>query len=426
MTAAVPRRRRLLYVDMAYTLRIVRDRQHEDFWHARHSGGYFPVIWGLHPLADVPDGEIRRRTRVSKFSSRQLVIEGTSQALAWPAVLLPLNFLVSQIALFRAILKHARRRGVSAIFANDPLYSGLFGLLLAKRLKVPLILFVPAHFDELYEATGTLGQPRIFRHRKVEQAVMRTVFRNADMVFAAADSLAALALKYGAKSEAVEKLSHGKYLSIRHLTDPATREAPADSLRRYGIPAARHYLIFVGRQTAVKHPEDALRAMKVVVGALPDCVLIMAGEGDLGDVLKAEAGRLGISDKVFFAGLIDQPSLSLILPHCVTLSPLTGMALIEASLAGSPVVAYDRDWQAEFVRDGVSGFVVPFGDWKAMGERALDILRDPGLRQKFSLAARRLALDFMDPEGNQKKEQAALDAMFERHERKRAKRAHAP
>jgi glycosyltransferase involved in cell wall biosynthesis len=410
----------LLYIDMAYTLRIVRGRSHEDFWLARHSGGYFPIVWGIHPIADVPDQEVRRRVRVARFARNQISIEGTSQALALPRWLLPVNFLFSQLGLLRALTRHARRRGVRAVFASDPLYCGLFGLALARRLGVPLIVFVPAHYDELFEATGSLGNPRIFGFRKVEQAVMHRVFRHSDMVFAAADSLAQLALKYGAPEQTIARLSHGKYLARDHLTEPASRPAADEALRRYSIPGAANYLIYVGRHNPVKHPEDVLRAMKVVLDAEPEVIGIMAGKGELTGSLQAIAEELAIADRVVFPGLIDQASLSFILPHCVTLSPLTGMALVECSLAGSPVIAYDRDWQSEFVDDRESGRIVPYRDWKAMGEAALDIIRDPAIRKRFGKAGRKKALAFVDIEGNRAKEHAALDAMFERFERREA------
>ena len=423
-------RRRLIYVDMAYTTRIVRQRGHEDYWLARHSWGYFGQVWGVHPLADVPDGEVRRRPRILKFARGQLIIEGTSQVFALPRWLLVPNFILSQLLLVHAILRHARRRPVDAIFANDPLYCGLFGLCLARRLGVPLIVFIPAHYDQLYEATGALANPRIFRFRSIEQAAMRRVLTKADMVFVAAESLAQLALKYGASDEAIARLRHGKYIARHHLLDPAERPAPGPAFRRYGIPAGRNYLIYVGRHTEVKHPADALRAMSAVLSADRDTIGIMAGEGELTEALKREAESLGMGGRIFFPGLIDQHSLSLLLPACVTLSPLTGMALIECALAGSPIVAYRRDWQGEFIEDQVNGLLVAYRDWQAMGEKALAIIRDPALRQRLSRAARASAIEFVDPEANRAKEHAAFDAMFDRFRssgrRRRASRAQGP
>lgn len=418
--------RRLLYVDMAYTLRIVHQRHHEDYWLARHSEGYFPLVWGIHPFADVPDQEVRRRTRVVRFSRGQVAIEGTTQSLPLPRWLLPVNFVISQIRLLYGITRHARRRGVSAVFANDPLYSGLFGLALAQRLRVPLIVFVPAQFDEIYEATGTLGSPRIFRFRRVEQAVMRRVFSRSDMVFAPADNLAEFARNYGAREEAISRLSHGKYIASCHLSDPASRGSADEVLRTYGIPKAANYLIHVARLIPLKHPEDALRAMKIVLDAEPDTIGIMAGKGELSNALRAEARELGIADRVIFCGLIDQLSLSRLIPHCITLSPFTGMALIECSLGGSPVVTYDRDWQPEFVQHGHSGYVVPYLDWKSMGEKAIEIIRNPELRQRFSLAGRSRALKFVDKDRNRAKEHAAFDAMYRRFDGRTTKRNEAP
>jgi glycosyltransferase involved in cell wall biosynthesis len=414
--------RRLIYVDSAYTTRIVRDRGHEDYWLARHSWGYFDEVWGVHPAADVPDGEDRYRARVARFSRRQIVIEGTSRVLRLPKWLLAPNFILSQLLLLRGILKHARRWPVAAVFANDPLYCGLFGLVLARRLKVPLIVFIPAHYDELYEATGALANPRLFRFRKVEQAVMRRVLGSADMVFAAAESLARLALKYGASESAVARLKHGKYLASCHLLDPAERRPAGPALQRYGIPDAPQYLIYVGRHTGVKHPGDALKAMSIVLSAEPEAVGIMAGVGELTDSLRDEADSLGVGKRVVFPGLVDQQSLSLILPRCVTFSPLTGMALVESALAGSPIVAYDRDWQSEFIANGVNGCLVQYRDWQAMGEEALRIIRAPDLGDALSRAARTSAMKFVDPEGSRAREHEAFDAMFERF-RKRSKQA---
>lgn len=412
--------RRLIYVDSAYTTRIVRHRGHEDYWLARHSWGYFEEVWGVHPAADVPDGEIRYRPRVARFSRRQLVIEGTSRRFRLPKWLLAPNFILSQLLLLRGILKHARRRPVAAVFANDPLYCGLFGLALARRLDVPLIVFIPAHYDELYEATGALANPRLFRFRRIEQAVMRRVLGNADMVFAAAESLAQLALKYGASESAIARLKHGKYLASCHLLAPAERPPAGPALSRYRIPEAPRYLIYVGRHTGVKHPGDALKAMSVALSAEQQAIGIMAGVGELTDSLKAEAESLGLGSRIIFPGLVDQPSLSQMLPRCVTLSPLTGMALVESALAGSPIVAYDRDWQSEFIESGVNGCLVRYRDWRSMGEEALRIIRDPELGKALSRAARTSAMRFVDPDGSRAREHAAFDAMFERF-RKRSK-----
>ncbi len=406
--------RRLVYIDLAYTLKILTARQHEDYWLARHSWGYFEFVWGVHPFADVPNKSARRRISIRRSSPRQVSIEGTSTAMKLPKWLSPVNFLLSQFILLRSLVRSAAKHPVDAVFANDPLYAGLFGLLLARRLKVPLIVFVPAHFDELYETTGLLGFPRLFRFRKIEKAVMGLIFRNSEMVFAPADNVADMARRYDARPESVVRLSHGKYIASFHHSEPSQRRTPEHVIVHYGIPRTHRYLIFVGRHISAKRPEDVLRAMKYVFDNEPESIGIMAGVGELTQELRALAVELGISNRVVFPGLIDQRSLSLLLPHCICLSPITGMALIEASLGGAAVVAYDIDWQPEFVQSGTSGIIVPYRDWTSMGKAALDIIRCPERRTRLAAAGRARALEFVKVEANRMKEHAAFDAMFKR------------
>lgn len=99
------------------------------------------------------------------------------------------------------------------------------------------------------------------------------------------------------------------------------------------------------------------------------------------------------------------------LPHGVTLTgPLKGSALaseyqhadlfvlpsledgsalvtIEALAAGLPVVVSDQAG-ADFVSDGLNGFVVPAGDAGALSERLAQLVEDPALRRRMGEAAR--------------------------------------
>lgn len=401
----------IIYIDLAYTRAIVERRGHEDYWHARDSDGYFGRVWGVHPTADVPDREERHEVRVSRFSPVQISIEGTSRCMRWPRALDPLNLLISQSRLLIGLIRAFRRRDAAVVFANDPLYCGLFGLLLAWGIRRPLVVFIPAEYDQGYADTGRIANPRLLRFRWVEQALMHLVFRKAKMVIAAADSIERLARRYGADPQRIARLRHGKYIARAHLADPQERHAPP--WERLRIPEASNYLIFFGRHNVFKHPTDALRAMGYVLERREDVIGIFGGDGEMREDLERLATALGCADRVVFTGLLDQRTLSELLPHAITLSPLAGMALIESALAGSPIVAYDLDWQAEFVEDGRSGFIVPGGDWRAMGDRALNLVDEFELRSRFSRAIRCKALAFVDRKGAMAEEHAAYDKLLQ-------------
>ena len=58
---------------------------------------------------------------------------------------------------------------------------------------------------------------------------------------------------------------------------------------------------------------------------------------------------------------------------------------VRESLAmGVPAVAGDISGNSEIVRDGVTGLLYPVGDSAALAARLEAVLRDPGLREKFS------------------------------------------
>jgi glycosyltransferase involved in cell wall biosynthesis len=173
-------------------------------------------------------------------------------------------------------------------------------------------------------------------------------------------------------------------------------------------------LLFVGRLLALKHPDEAIRAMALVITEHPEAVGLVAGSGPMQDELEALVGQLDMTGRIHFLGHIDQVELSRIIPHCITLSPLTGMALVECGLGGSPLVAFDRDWQAEFVEEGLNGYVVPFLDHRQMAERAARLVSDRDLWGRMSSASRERALDFADLDRIQAIEHQVYDRLLER------------
>jgi glycosyltransferase involved in cell wall biosynthesis len=407
-----PEERRLLFVDMAYTVEIVRAKKHDQFFEMRHSDGYFGRVWAVHPLSDAA-GKASREIETIEYSPRQTVIEGVAQAYRLPRWLLPLNFLLSQARLLRMVARLVRKEHISLIVATDAFYAGLFSLILKWMTGRPQVVTVLSNQDELYAATGALAMPRLLPSRFLEKALARFVLSRADLVIGGNNNNLAFAIANGARGETAV-IPVAKNIEPAHLADPATRPGPEAILARHGIPAGAPMMLFVGRLLALKHPDDAVRAMAVAIEQVPEAFGLIAGSGPMQEELEALARSLGMEGRIRFLGHIDQQQLARIIPHCITLSPLTGMALIECGLGGSPAVAYDRDWQAEFVEDGVAGFVVPFRDHRAMADRAVRLLKDEGLRRRFSQAMRERALDFADRDRIYAREHALYDRLLAR------------
>jgi glycosyltransferase involved in cell wall biosynthesis len=72
-----------------------------------------------------------------------------------------------------------------------------------------------------------------------------------------------------------------------------------------------------------------------------------------------------------------------------------GLAALEGMACGVPAVCSRVGGLPEVIRDGVEGYLVTARDVKGMAARALEILTDPGRRERMGRAAReRALLDF--------------------------------
>jgi glycosyltransferase involved in cell wall biosynthesis len=113
--------------------------------------------------------------------------------------------------------------------------------------------------------------------------------------------------------------------------------------------------------------------------------------------LRALAVELGLnseeSTRVIFAGFIPDPGLAYaaadVVTHTSTLPEPFGRTVIEAMMAGRPVVAANAGAQPEIVLDEQTGFLTPPGDAGALADRLARLLTDDDLRARMGAAARR-------------------------------------
>ena len=407
------RKPRILYVDMAYTVNMVRDRGLEQEFASRECGGYFDHVWGVHPIADIP--EKRKldfngfKVSLVEFSASQTIIEGASAYYSSLRFFYPLNFIISQARFIIYLIRLVRRESISIVCCTDPYFSGLIGLLIKSFTKVRLVIWVIANNDEAFKANGVLAAPRIFRRRWIEKLVDRRVFRGADLVAGGNQNNLEFALNNGAKLSKSTIFPNGKLIHKQHLVDPRLREK--DEFFR--TSQSTYHFIYIGRLLDVKFPEDVLWAFHVISKAVPNCALIMAGEGPMRAQLEKMALEMDIQNKVHFLGNISQNRLAAVLAGCFAiLSPLTGRSLVEGSLAGLPIVAYDLDWQPEFIARKGAGIVVPARNWQKMAEEAIHLIGHPNEAKQMGDAARKTGLEASDLTKIYKHEQNEFDKLL--------------
>lgn len=156
----------------------------------------------------------------------------------------------------------------------------------------------------------------------------------------------------------------------------------------------------VGMVANFRPPKDHatfLRAAARVVEMVPTAEFHLVGAGAAEGQGRRYAAELGLASRVrFLGGLPPEATWAAMNRFAVAvLSSLSeGMpnAVLEAMLAGRPVVATAVGGIPEVVRDGVTGCLVAAGDAAGLAAGVGRILKDPALAAAMGAAGRRQAL----------------------------------
>jgi len=163
-------------------------------------------------------------------------------------------------------------------------------------------------------------------------------------------------------------------------------------LSGYGPPDAGErdpdLLLYLGRVKKYKGLEVLLQALDILRARFPAVRLEVAGSGDDIPRLESIARGLGLADRVRFLGRVSEADkIRLYRGASVALNSSLkegwGLTSIEANGCGTPVVASDVPGLCDSVREGETGFLVPFGDAPAMAERVGRILGDAALADRL-------------------------------------------
>ena len=176
---------------------------------------------------------------------------------------------------------------------------------------------------------------------------------------------------------------------------PVSRDAHARLAAEVGVAPATRIVGAVGRLHPAKDHANLLRAFRIVAGALPDVVLVIVGGGALRAELEAFAAEQGIAARVRFLG--DRGDVRDLLRGFDLLAVASrtegySVVLVEASAVGLPIVATRVGGNAEIVRDGVSGLIVPPSDPAALAAAMQALLEDPARAARMGEAGREWAL----------------------------------
>ena len=158
---------------------------------------------------------------------------------------------------------------------------------------------------------------------------------------------------------------------------------------------------FVGRVVPIKDVKTFIRAIKIVVGAVPGARAVIAGPGDEDPEYLVEcqtlAATLRVADRIEFTGRVDVKTIYPRIDVLVLTSISEGLPLVilEAAAAGIPVIATDVGACRELLEGrlpadralGASGLVTGLADPGATARAIVSLARDAGLCREMGRAA---------------------------------------
>jgi phosphatidylinositol alpha-1,6-mannosyltransferase len=175
---------------------------------------------------------------------------------------------------------------------------------------------------------------------------------------------------------------------------------PGPVRRKYGLDGGP-WLLTVARLDFHKGIDTVIRALPAIRAAVPTVRYAVAGIGSRRGSLEALVSELGLGDAVRLLGFVPDDELPA-LYNAADLFVLAsrrydllvegfGIAIVEASASGLPVIASRSGGIPEAVREGETGFLVDPDDPAAVAATAIRLLGDDALRRRMGTAGRTAA-----------------------------------
>ncbi|PSK96945.1 phosphatidylinositol alpha-mannosyltransferase [Haloactinopolyspora alba] len=215
----------------------------------------------------------------------------------------------------------------------------------------------------------------------------------------------AMSAAHGILQSAFEKLTahiavseEARRTLVHHLGGDAVLIPNGLYVDRFNVPARPDWwspdgtMSFLGRlDESRKGLQILLEAWPAIHDAFPDSRLLVAGRGEIDEI------RSGIPERhrdavEFLGGVSDEDKAAMLASSDIYIAPHIGgesfgIVLAEAMAAGAPVLASDLEAFRVVLDGGRLGALVPVGDAEALGRKAVEMLGDPALRDRYRQAA---------------------------------------
>ncbi len=236
-----------------------------------------------------------------------------------------------------------------------------------------------------------------------ESRFIRNMIKRLLQFFVLHHADALLTNSYGSKEGALQIVPQCKErltviynpVNLESITRRSTEPSRLDRQRPNSIT-----LITAARLESSKGIAMVLEVIAELIQSGLDLYYIVCGTGPQYKHLNSLSNKLGISDRVTFAGFVKNPYAEMSKADIYVLASVKeGLpnALIESQVLGLPAVATDcRSGPSEVIKHGHTGLLVPVNDQTAMAAAISKLANSQELREQYGKAATHRARAMFD------------------------------
>jgi glycosyltransferase involved in cell wall biosynthesis len=293
----------------------------------------------------------------------------------------PISF--SNIKTFFILLRLIREKRYIMLHAHTPVAS-FVGRIAAKLAGVPHIVYT-AHGFHFHEYGSKL---RNFVYYGLEKFVGK--FTDVLITINKDDFQIAKEKKVVPKGKVV--YIKGVGVNMNEMNPKIVEEHIKEKLmERFYITEGTSVITSIGRLEREKHFDELIKALGIIKKKRAKFRLFIAGDGLLKSNLIRFSKSLEVGREVVFLGYTENVlGLLSVTDIYVTTSSREGLpvSVMEAMAMERPIVAYNIRGVRDLVEDGINGFLVPFGDVKALSEKIKYLLEHPDIAEEMGKRSR--------------------------------------
>lgn len=154
--------------------------------------------------------------------------------------------------------------------------------------------------------------------------------------------------------------------------------------RKKLLPESNKVILTLGRLNKGRRMDLLLDVMKDVQDEFANVGLMIIGDGSEREWCERCVEKSGLRNVLFLGAIYGDREIAgyLRMAEVFIYTGVASLAVKVAMSMGVPVVGFDHGLEVHAIEDGISGFVVPFGNTKAMSEKVLMLLRDEKLQER--------------------------------------------